>query len=47
MITNGQHESFEDPPKIPLFTGGIIRKNSPRESLSDVVKTAATAVANV
>jgi len=47
MITNGQHESFEDPPKFPLFTGGIMHKNPNRESLSNVVKSAATAVANV
>jgi len=39
MITNGQHESFEDPPNIPLFTGGNMRKNPQRDSLSDMVKS--------
>ena len=44
LINNGQHESYEDPPKIPLFT---FRRLTTKESLSDVVKSAATAVANV
>lgn len=44
MIVNKQHDDQEQPPNIPLFTGGV--KRAPRkESLTDAITGAATAFA--
>ena len=46
MKLNGQHYSMEHPPQIPLFAGTMTRKPK-RESLSDALTNAATAVVGI
>lgn len=43
MIVNGIHESYENPPNVPMITGSI-SKPPPRESLSEIIAGAATAI---
>lgn len=41
MLARGHHQSLEDPPNIPLITGAVATKKTPRrDELSDVVVTA-------
>ena len=48
MHLNGQHDSLEEPPRIPLFTGSTSsNKGSKRDSLSDALTSAATAVVGI
>ena len=46
MKLNGQHNSMEHPPAIPLFTGAMARP-ARKDSLSDALTSAATAVAGI
>ena len=48
MNVNGQHESLDTPPNIPIFTGSTPNPKSTRgESLSDALTSAATAVVSL
>ena len=41
MLARGHHQSLDDPPNIPLITGAVATKKTPRrDELSDVVVTA-------
>ena len=41
MLARGHHQSLDDPPNIPLITGGLAtKKTHKRDELSDVVVTA-------
>lgn len=42
MIVNVIHESYENPPNVPMITGSI-SKPPPKESLSELIAGAATA----
>ena len=45
FIQSRRHESFEEPPNIPLITGNVgINKGSKRESIGEVVAGAAVAI---
>ena len=44
MHLNGQHDSLDKPPRIPLFTGTCGTKSSRHDSLTDALTNAATAV---
>ena len=45
MKINGQHESLDAPPNIPIFTGSTPNPKATRgDSLSDALTSAATAV---
>lgn len=46
MKLNGQHNSMDHPPQIPLFTGTMLSKPK-RDSLSDALTNAATAVVGI
>ena len=43
LIESGRYDSYEDPPAIPLITGGPLPGKPKKESLSDAVSGAATA----
>ena len=45
MITNGLHESLDDPPQVPMITG--INKRQKQDSLSEALTGAALAFAKV
>ena len=45
MIVNKQHDDMEVPPNIPIITGGI-KRPARRESLSEALSSAATALTN-
>ena len=48
FIQSKRHESYDEPPNIPLITGNPdSRKHARKESLSDVITNAATAFAKV
>ena len=48
MNINGQHESLDIPPIIPIFTGSTLNTKSNRgESLSDALTSAAMAVVSL
>jgi len=50
MKLGGQHESLDDPPRIPLFTGTCNKTCTPRRDsnpLSDALTNVATAVVNL
>ena len=48
MNVNGQHESLDTPPNIPIFTGSTPNPKSTRgESLSHALTSAATAVVSL
>ena len=48
MNVNGQHESLDTSPNIPIFTGSVPNPKSTRgELLSDALTSAATAVVNL
>ena len=45
--TRGHHQSLDDPPNIPLITGGLATKKTPkRDELSDVVVMAMKAASH-
>ena len=47
MLARGHHQSLDDPPNIPLITGGLATKKTPkRDELSDVVVTAMKAASH-
>ena len=45
--SKGQHDSLDEPPRIPLFTGTCGTKGSRRDSLTDALTSAATAVVGI
>ncbi len=47
LIQTGRHESYENPPPIPLITGGTNVSKPKKESLSEAVAGAASAIAKV
>ena len=44
MMVNKQHDDMDNPPNIPLITGGI-KRHARKESLTEVISGAATAFA--
>ena len=47
MLARGHHQSLDDPPNIPLITGGLATKKTPkRDELSDVVVMAMKAASH-
>ena len=47
MLARGHHQSLDDPPNIPLITGGLATKKTPkRDELSDVVAMAMKAASH-
>lgn len=44
FITIGRHDSYDEPPPIPLITGQQKGSSSKKESLTDVISSAATAI---
>jgi len=44
---NGQHDSLDSPPGIPLFSGVTPNKAAKHDSLSEALTTAATAVVSL
>ena len=44
MIVNKQHEDFEEPPNIPIITGGIKRPKKHNDAISEVLCNAAVAI---
>lgn len=46
MIVNGQHSDHEEPPNVPLLTGGT-KKTPKKDSFTEAITGAATAFANV
>ena len=47
LIESGRYDSYEDPPAIPLITGGPLPGKPKKESLSDAVSGAGTAIVKV
>ena len=45
MIHCGTHDDYDDPPHVQMITG-MLPKRPKKESMSDVLAAAATAVAN-
>ena len=46
MIVAKTHDDMDEPPKVPMITGAV-QKSQPKDSLTDVFVSAATAVARV
>jgi len=44
MIVNKQHEDFDEPPNIPIITGGIERPKMNNDAISEVLCNAAVAI---
>ena len=44
MIVNKQHKNFEEPPDIPIITGGIKKPRKNSDSMSEVICNAAVAI---
>lgn len=47
MIVNGQHSDHDEPPNIPLLTGGGVKKTPKKDNLTEAITNAATAFASV
>jgi len=44
MIVNRQHEDFDEPPNIPIITGGIKRPKKNNDAISEVLCNAVVAI---
>ena len=44
MIVNKQHEDFDEPPNIPIITGGIKSPKKNNDAISEVLCNAAVAI---